>query len=194
MATGHSGRDRMMKHLGTKYANNTREAVELFKSFCLVPAETKETNDQRGCCEANTKQSLALVVRWILSTCNHPPVTFQLDHCLSVPSHKVLYHTASNLEANTRSGIPAVEYISRVPTPMVDRERGIHVTSWGSSNDRGDNNLYTTAVKTGILINIHANISTYAHNAFYPSETTTKTNRYLSATHFDLCPQCLLSQ
>ena len=51
MATGHSGRDRMMKRLGTKYANIIREAVDLFKSFCSVPAKTKETNDQRGCCE-----------------------------------------------------------------------------------------------------------------------------------------------
>ena len=56
VTTGHGDLDRMMKHLGTNYANITREAVELFKSFCSVPAETKETNDQRGCCEANLKQ------------------------------------------------------------------------------------------------------------------------------------------
>ena len=48
---------------------------------------------------------------------NHPPVTFQVDHCLSVPSHKVLYHTASNLEASSRSGYPAVGYISPVRGP-----------------------------------------------------------------------------
>ena len=34
IATGHGGRDRMIKHLSTKYANITREAIELFKSFC----------------------------------------------------------------------------------------------------------------------------------------------------------------
>ena len=56
VATGHGGRDRMMKYFGTKYANITREAVELFKSFCSVSAEMKETNDQRGCCEANPSQ------------------------------------------------------------------------------------------------------------------------------------------
>ena len=61
MATGHGGRDRMMKHLGTKHANITREAVCLFKSFCSVPAEPKETNDQRGCCEANPKQRFWLL-------------------------------------------------------------------------------------------------------------------------------------
>ena len=36
VATGHGGRDRIMKHLGTKYSNITREAVELFKSLCSI--------------------------------------------------------------------------------------------------------------------------------------------------------------
>ena len=63
MATGHVGRDRMMKHLVTKYANITREAVDLFKSFIqsIMPAEPKETNDQMGCCEANPKQRFWLL-------------------------------------------------------------------------------------------------------------------------------------
>lgn len=34
LATGHGGRDRMTKEVNKKYANITREALELFKSFC----------------------------------------------------------------------------------------------------------------------------------------------------------------
>ena len=34
--TNHGGRDRMLKHLCQKYANNTTEVVELCKSYCLV--------------------------------------------------------------------------------------------------------------------------------------------------------------
>ena len=32
--TGHGGRDRMLKELGKKYTNVTRDALELFKSYC----------------------------------------------------------------------------------------------------------------------------------------------------------------
>ena len=70
-----------------------------------------------------------------------------------------------------------------VPIPVVDRGRGDPRNFLGVIIDRGDNNLYTTAVKTGILINIHPTNSTYAHNAFYHSRTPTKTNRYLSTMH-----------
>ena len=41
IATGHGGRDRMLKHLGQKYANITTYAVELFKSYCLVCQEKR---------------------------------------------------------------------------------------------------------------------------------------------------------
>ncbi|XP_037773567.1 KRAB-A domain-containing protein 2-like [Penaeus monodon] len=34
IATGHGGRDRMIKETAKKYANITREALELFKSYC----------------------------------------------------------------------------------------------------------------------------------------------------------------
>jgi hypothetical protein len=35
IATGHGGRDRMIKELGKKYANVTRDSIELFKSMCI---------------------------------------------------------------------------------------------------------------------------------------------------------------
>ena len=35
IATGHGGRDRMVKELGKKYANVTRDSIELFKSMCI---------------------------------------------------------------------------------------------------------------------------------------------------------------
>ena len=34
IATGHGGRDRMVKEIGKKYVNVTRDAIELFKSYC----------------------------------------------------------------------------------------------------------------------------------------------------------------
>ncbi|KAK4312193.1 hypothetical protein Pmani_016349 [Petrolisthes manimaculis] len=34
IATGHGGRDRMVKHLAEKYANITKDALKLFKSYC----------------------------------------------------------------------------------------------------------------------------------------------------------------
>ena len=39
IATGHCGCDRMLKHLRQKYANITTDAVELFKSYCVVCQE-----------------------------------------------------------------------------------------------------------------------------------------------------------
>jgi hypothetical protein len=32
---GHGGRNRMVKELGKKYANVTRDSIELFKSMCI---------------------------------------------------------------------------------------------------------------------------------------------------------------
>ena len=46
--TGHGGRDRMLKHLGQKYANITTDAVELFKSYCRVCQEKKKRPKTTG--------------------------------------------------------------------------------------------------------------------------------------------------
>ena len=56
IATGHGGRDKMLKHLGTKYANITSHAVGLFKSYCAV-------------CQQKTKRPVTkgVVVKPILS-------------------------------------------------------------------------------------------------------------------------------
>jgi hypothetical protein len=48
VATGHGGRDRMLKHLAKKYANITTEAVELFKSYCLVCQEKRKRPKTTG--------------------------------------------------------------------------------------------------------------------------------------------------
>ena len=34
-STGHGGRDKMLKAITVKYANITREAIELYKSLCV---------------------------------------------------------------------------------------------------------------------------------------------------------------
>ena len=52
-ATGHGGRDRMLKHLGQIYAIITTEAVELFKSYCKVCQEKKTFQNYWRSCETN---------------------------------------------------------------------------------------------------------------------------------------------
>ena len=42
IATGYGGCDRMLKHLNPKYGNITTEAVELFKSYCIVCQEKRK--------------------------------------------------------------------------------------------------------------------------------------------------------
>ncbi|XP_068237236.1 KRAB-A domain-containing protein 2-like [Palaemon carinicauda] len=56
IATGHGRRTRMLKQLSLKYANITREAVDLFKSYCIT-------------CQLKTKKSKTkgVVVRAILT-------------------------------------------------------------------------------------------------------------------------------
>ena len=48
IATGHSGCDRMLKHLRQKYANITTDAVELFKSYCVVCQEKRKRPKTTG--------------------------------------------------------------------------------------------------------------------------------------------------
>ena len=48
IATGHGGRDRMLKHLNQKYANITTEAVELFKLYCIVCQEKRKRPKTTG--------------------------------------------------------------------------------------------------------------------------------------------------
>jgi hypothetical protein len=45
IATGHGGRHRMVKELGKKYANVTRDSIELFKSRVI----TKLLNSEQSC-------------------------------------------------------------------------------------------------------------------------------------------------
>ena len=46
VSTGHGGRDKMMKGL-KKYANVTREAVELYKSLCIECQKKKNVTASR---------------------------------------------------------------------------------------------------------------------------------------------------
>ena len=48
IATGHGGHDRMLKHLNPKYGNITTEAVELFKSYCIVCQEKRKRPKTTG--------------------------------------------------------------------------------------------------------------------------------------------------
>ncbi|XP_070208806.1 KRAB-A domain-containing protein 2-like [Littorina saxatilis] len=48
IATGHGGRDRMLKELEKKFANIQRDSVELFKSYCLVCQEKQKRQKTKG--------------------------------------------------------------------------------------------------------------------------------------------------
>ena len=48
VATGHGGRDRMMKVLSVKYANILRDTVELFKSMCLECQKKRKRPMSKG--------------------------------------------------------------------------------------------------------------------------------------------------
>src|SRR5688572_15875075 len=48
LSTGHGGRDKMLKVLSVKYANITREVVELFKSLCTECRKKRKTKCVKG--------------------------------------------------------------------------------------------------------------------------------------------------
>ncbi|XP_063600553.1 uncharacterized protein LOC134776736 [Penaeus indicus] len=48
IATGHGGRDKMKCSLGAKYANITKEALELFKSYCTTCQEKRKQSKTAG--------------------------------------------------------------------------------------------------------------------------------------------------
>lgn len=48
VTTGHGGRDKMMKVLSVKYANITREVVELYKSLCIECAKKRKRPAVKG--------------------------------------------------------------------------------------------------------------------------------------------------
>ena len=48
LATGHGGRDRMIKELSKKYANITREALDRFKSFCQECQKKRKLTSKRA--------------------------------------------------------------------------------------------------------------------------------------------------
>ena len=48
ISTGHSGRDRMLKHIKEKYANITKDSLDLFKSYCVVCQERRKRQKTNG--------------------------------------------------------------------------------------------------------------------------------------------------
>src|SRR5438132_6945162 len=48
VTSGHGGRDKMMKVLSVKYANITREVVELYKSLCIECAKKRKRPAVKG--------------------------------------------------------------------------------------------------------------------------------------------------
>src|SRR5688572_4791112 len=48
ISTGHGGRDKMLKVLTVKYANITRDVVELFKSLCLECLKKRKRTAVKG--------------------------------------------------------------------------------------------------------------------------------------------------
>ena len=73
IATGHGGRDKMVKEL-SKYANITRDTVELFQSLCSVSKETEDMCDQGSNCVNRFYLRITVHdLRWTLLTCSLAP-------------------------------------------------------------------------------------------------------------------------
>jgi hypothetical protein len=95
IATGHGGRDKMLKVLAPKYANITSEVVELYKSLCVECAKKRKRAATKG-----------VVVRPILSRdygsrgqvdlvdMQSMPSGVQMDHGVPRPFYQIL-HSAS---------------------------------------------------------------------------------------------------
>lgn len=47
-STGHGGRDKMLKAITVKYANITREAIELYKSLCVECLKKRKRSAVKG--------------------------------------------------------------------------------------------------------------------------------------------------
>ena len=55
LATGHGGRDRMLKEIGRKYANIPKQAVGLYKTHCEeFSKKAQTTKSERGGCESHS--------------------------------------------------------------------------------------------------------------------------------------------
>ena len=121
---GHGGRDKMMKHLGIKYANITREAVELFKSFCSVCQQKRKRPTTKGVVvKPILSRDFGSRSQVILSTCNHPPRHIS-SGSLFISAISQSY-VSYGLEASNKSGISAVGYISPVRSPCNTAEGSV---------------------------------------------------------------------
>ena len=129
IATGHGGRDRMLKHLRQKYANITTDAVELFKSYCVVCQEKRKRPKTTG-----------VFVKPILFREFNSSGQVDLVDMQSSPQGQFKWIMAGEAGDNVA-----------VPIPMVDRGRGDPRNILGVIVDRDEHDMYRIAVKAGIL-------------------------------------------
>ena len=167
IATGHGGRDRMIKEVNKKYANIPREVLGINKSYCQE-------------CQKKRKRKVD----------PESPVTEDADPPLMSPAPAVLLSNCIQNISNEWNGASlsqmaqAEQMVIRskvvlgagqvgnnvaVPIPIVYRGRGDPRNLLGVIVDLDENNMYTINVKAGIL------------------------KGKFSRNQFDLCPQRLLT-
>ena len=87
---GHGGRDKMTKALN-KYANITRDSIELYKSLCVQCQQKRKRATTKGVVVSQfCPKTMVPVFRLISLTCSLCARIVSLDYGLSRPLNKVL--------------------------------------------------------------------------------------------------------
>ena len=125
IATGHGGRDRMLKELGKKYANVTRDSIELFKSMC-IDCQRKRVRPMTKGVVVRPNLSKEFSARGQVDLIDMQSLTawfFQVDY--GVSSYKVRCYPPTDIKASCRGCIPTHGHISaiRCATYITERQR-----------------------------------------------------------------------
>jgi hypothetical protein len=87
ISTGHGGRDKMSKELSTRYANVTREAVELFKTLCVECLKKRKRMAVKGVVvrpiltsEFGSRGQVDLIDMQSMSSCSYKWIMVYQDH------------------------------------------------------------------------------------------------------------------
>ena len=98
IATGHGGRDRMVKEINRKYANKTTKAIELYKCLCEEKKRKRPMTKGVVVKPIITKEFSSGGSYWHAV---HGTIQLQMDYGLPGPSHKVLYSKTSGYLSKT---------------------------------------------------------------------------------------------
>ena len=102
IAIGHGSPDRMLKELGKKYANVTRDSIELFKSMC-IDCQRKRVRPMTKGVVVRPNLSKEFSARGQVDLINMQSLTvwfFQVDYGVSGPSYTVRCYSPTDTKAS----------------------------------------------------------------------------------------------